>query len=521
MHQLAVPPVAGERAGCASSYDRHSRYDEQTHRYIDWDANDDGGGVADTLPDGSIVALSLKGPGVIWRSWSAMPNRGHIRVYIDGGAQPVIDRPFIDYFTRFGEDFAPLNLPALCPHISRGYNSFLPIPFQSEIRIEFAPEWGRYFHFTYTQLPQGTTMPDYREHFSVAGRRLLAQLDRDLYLRGHRVLDGQRSHTAECQVPPQGNATLLRQEGPGAITGLQLQLPPEAGGEALRDLVLTMTWDGDAEPAVCAPIGDFFGCGPAASPTYTWPVGIDGHRMYAHWYMPFAQGARVEIQNVGDRPYAVRCLLITEALRDAQNLLRFHAKWHRDAFRHLDQAEFAPGGQRFPDWPMLLVDGTAGRFCGMHLHIHDTWPYPTGDAATWWFGYGGEPRVNWWWGEGDEKFFVDGEKFPSTFGTGSEDYIGYAWAAEPPFALFDSPFAANGNVPLDGNGDTSVCRFHVCDNVPFHSSFEAFMEKYYTNCWGEAQRNRCHYSATAIWYQEANRQDGYPVPTAEDLHDYR
>ena len=28
-----------------------------------------------------------------------------------------------------------------------------------------------------------------------------------------------------------------------------------------------------------------------------------------------------------------------------------------------------------------------------------------------------------WWGEGDEKFFVDGEKFPSTFGTGSRGLL--------------------------------------------------------------------------------------------------
>lgn len=48
--------------------------------------------------------------------------------------------------------------------------------------------------------------------------------------------------------------------------------------------------------------------------------------------------------------------------------------------------------------------------------------------------------MDWWWGEGDEKLFVDGEKFPSTFGTGSEDYVGYAWAAEP--RLHDS------NTPL-------------------------------------------------------------------------
>ncbi len=38
-----------------------------------------------------------------------------------------------------------------------------------------------------------------------------------------------------------------------------------------------------------------------------------------------------------------------------------------------------------------------------------------------------------WWGEGDEKFFVDGERFPSTFGTGTEDYFGYAWCSEKTF----------------------------------------------------------------------------------------
>ncbi|MEJ7679414.1 MAG: DUF2961 domain-containing protein [Segetibacter sp.] len=62
-------------------------------------------------------------------------------------------------------------------------------------------------------------------------------------------------------------------------------------------------------------------------------------------------------------------------------------------------------------------------------------------SETWWYGKWDKKTIDWWWGEGDEKFFIDGEKFPSTFGTGCEDYIGYAWSAEPPFALFESPFA--------------------------------------------------------------------------------
>ena len=32
-----------------------------------------------------------------------------------------------------------------------------------------------------------------------------------------------------------------------------------------------------------------------------------------------------------------------------------------------------------------------------------------------------------WWGEGDDMFFVDGEKTPSINGTGSEDYFLGAW----------------------------------------------------------------------------------------------
>ena len=108
--------------------------------------------------------------------------------------------------------------------------------------------------------------------------------------------------------------------------------------------------------------------------------------------------------------------------------------------------------------------------------------------------------MDWWWGEGDEKFFVDGEKFPSTFGTGSEDYIGYAWAAEPPFAFFDAPFCAMSDMPLDGNGETSVCRFHICDSIPFRRGFEGFIEKYKQNAWGEG--GVCTYRVTPYWYEQ-------------------
>ena len=163
---------------------------------------------------------------------------------------------------------------------------------------------------------------------------------------------------------------------------------------------------------------------------------------------------------------------------------------------------------RFPDWPLLLVNNTTGRFCGVHMHVYNAWKDPDIKPSSWWYGEWDRKNIDWWWGEGDEKFFVDGECFPSTFGTGSEDYVGYAWAAEPPFARFSSSFAAMSNMPINGNGHTSVARFHIADNIPFQYSFSGFIEKYKPDFMPEA---RCLYGVTAFWYQAAGQDDPYPI----------
>ena len=219
---------------------------------------------------------------------------------------------------------------------------------------------------------------------------------------------------------------------------------------------------------------------------------------------------------LGDAPQTVRLRFsVDSAFVPDENTLRFHAKYHRGFFGDLDRARFAPGGDRWPDWPLLRVTGASGRFVGVHMHILDTWKTPQEHPRSWWYGAWDKKTVDWWWGEGDEKFFVDGESFPSTFGTGSEDYIGYAWAAEPPFARFDSPYACLNAMPIDGNGHTAVSRFHVADSIPFTDSFEAFIEKYKGDIWdGE---NRCLYGVVPYWYQQAGTDDAYPPVLREDL----
>ena len=123
------------------------------------------------------------------------------------------------------------------------------------------------------------------------------------------------------------------------------------------------------------------------------------------------------------------------------------AKWHRDTVRRCRRTAGPTGSCSRPQG--------RGRFCGVMLHV--------------WNPRGG------WWGEGDEKFFVDGEKFPSTFGTGSEDYFGYAWCNPH---LFQRPYHAQ-TMTQNNRGHQSVLRWHIVDNVPFQKSFEGCIEKYY------------------------------------------
>lgn len=97
-----------------------------------------------------------------------------------------------------------------------------------------------------------------------------------------------------------------------------------------------------------------------------------------------------------------------------------------------------------------------------------------------------------WWGEGDEKIYVDGETFPSHFGTGTEDYYGYAWCMHHKFS---HPFIAEP----DGTGSTqcghvSNVRYRGLDAIPFTDSLIFDMEIWH---WGSTVIN---YAPTTFWY---------------------
>jgi len=487
LERLAELPEPGEKCVQWSSYDRRSKYDATSGKYVGWSANGDGTGRI-RVEDGMEVFAEMEGPGVIWRIWSALAGKGRVKIFLDGSATPAVDQPFVKYFDCSTK---PFNYPTLCYTAARGRNCFVPIGFQKSCKIVAEKGWGRYYQFTYTIYPKGTQLPTFRLPLTADEELALAKVDEFFRTGFGTDPAGQRAGEKEVVfqsvIQPGKSATVLALEGPRAITAIRgsAELEDDRDEEiaALRELVLKITWDDDKTPSVWTPVGDFFGTAPGVNDYRSFPLGLTREEgAYSFWYMPFGKAAKIEIVNGGTVARTVDCQVTHAPLtRPIGKLGRFHAKWHRDAFLPAEPE------RRAIDWTMLKTTGR-GRFCGVMLNV--------------WNPRGG------WWGEGDEKFFVDGEKFPSTIGTGSEDYFGYAWCNP---TLFQRAYH-NQTISMGNRGHISVNRFQIPDNVPFQKSFEAAIEKYYPN------RKPTLYAAIAYWYQAPGGEDPYePVPPAERL----
>ena len=485
LERLAVLPQAGERNAMWASTDRRSRYDPEKKQYVEWAANGDGAGCIRREGD-AIVMAEMEGPGVIWRIWSARPQAGHVKIYLDGAEQPALDRPFAHYFDAKHE---PFNYPTLGYVAAKGHNLYFPIPYQKSCKIVGERGWGRYYQFTFTAYPKGTVLPTFTPELSPETRKALSEVDTFFRERlGSDPAGARKSQervTKTLTVGPGQTAALLRHSGPAAITGVHVKMEFEdraAQMAALRELVLQIAWDGQQAPAVWCPLGDFFGTAPGVNLYKSLPVGMTDDGLYAYWYMPFAKSCAASLVNGGKVERKLEVALDVAPLgRPFDGLGHFHCKWHRDL-------EPLPR-DRWPDWTALQTQGR-GRFCGIMLHV--------------WNPRGG------WWGEGDEKFFVDGETYPSTFGTGTEDYFGYAWCNP---GIFHRPY--HNQTMTEGNaGHQSVNRWQIVDNVPFHTAFDAALEKYYPN------QKPTLYAATVVWYLAPDGQDPIGPTSVQERSDY-
>jgi hypothetical protein len=491
LKQLARMPNDGEKVMLASSFDRVSTYDASAGQYVMWDANHDGDGVVRREGDEAVL-MDVQGPGCIWRMWSARPDpNNHVKIFLDGASTPAIDLPFLSYFDGKTAPFDRPNLVYSPSEAAHGFDNYTPIPFRKSCKIVGDPGWGAYYQFTYSRFAPDTVVPTFQMQLSPDDSAALDEANKTLgqcgkYPGGE--VAGAETVNVPLTVKAGQAATVVDLHGAGALTELRVKInlptDPEAQRLLLRQLTISIAWDGALTPAVWSPLGDFFGYVGGADAFQSLPVGLqaDG-TFYSYWYMPYGKEARIQVGNDGTLDVPLTWQVVHAPLSvPAAQLLRFHAKWHRDAF-----LSTAPG--RAIDWTLLTTRGS-GRYVGTHLHV--------------WNPRGG------WWGEGDDKFFVDGERFPSNFGTGSEDYFGYAWSSA---GHFSRPFH-NQILNEDNAGHADDNRWHIPDALPFSKSLEADIEKYFGNDRGTL------YAAEAYWYLDPSGIDPYPAVSLADRAGY-
>lgn len=497
MSHLATEPKPGEGGKQITSTDPSSRYNEETGLYENWSANLDNSGYV-RYEDGYRVLADLEGPGYVSRIWMPTKWTGTMQIIIDGEmlySGSMLDFLWGSYFSEF-EEFSFQTNAHESEQFPDGYlggiDLFVPITYNEScvIRIDCKENSSWYYNISYYELEDGATVESFTWPMSAENRAALEKANE--ILADTSVPSGNVNY--EKIVTAGETVTLFESVVPGAVsaTTLKLNIPKSEFDDksSLASWYINMYWDGAADPAVSMSVADFYGShyGIDAFDNAAYGVSEDG-TLYSTWYMPF-NAAKITLTNASDSACNVQATFATETLTDAQanELMRFHANWQRSYPRTDD---------RYPEANLLRIEGE-GRYVGTSLHV-----YQIVDGI--------------WWGEGDEKFYIDGEKYPTWFGTGSEDYFCYAWCASDIFVYpycgqpHNDGFHATGDAQVQGHGDKVNYRLHVSESIVFHSSFDANIEKYFDDTMDQ-------YAATTFFYltKETTSNHVAQAPALED-----
>jgi hypothetical protein len=448
-----------------SSYDRLSVAPYAPN----WSANADGFG-GEPIPGfvrvarepdangvGTYVMAEVEGPGAVVRTWTAAIE-GTIRLVLDGAEKPSYEGPagpfLTDPFTALGGDAAAAGGANGFAQREAGY---FPIPFAKRCLMLFT---GRKddTHFYQVQIrcyEAGTNVVTFTREDLTACARQIAETSAALAKPDRPVQAGTSVAFSESAAPRESKSLFASDKGPAAITSFSVRIEAPNVEKALRQTVLRMYFDGAQNPQVESPIGDFFGAGPGVNPYTSVPVTVaaDG-TMTSRFVMPFAQAVKIVAENWSpDQVVASGALGISPYSWDKERSMHFFAHWRAD------HGLWARRAGEVVDLPFLCARGK-GVYVGTAAIIMNPTPVPTPSGG--------------WWGEGDEKIWVDDDTFPSTFGTGSEDYFNYAWSVPDLFchAYFAQPLTTGpGN-----RGYVSNIRWHIIDALPFKESLFFFME---------------------------------------------
>lgn len=450
-----------------SSYDRRSRMPETD----DWFANYDRGAYLRVDRFGHGVLAEHTGAGALVRIWSANPN-GRLRIYIDDEREPqmVVD------MAAFLSEANPLG-PAFGYGVTQsapgqyGANLYVPITFERYIRVTH--ERGEEADDLFWQASLKAYEPGTCVESLVIDTASPATLDAAANALANPAIsptEGLELDWGEQQVE-----TMWTAGGDGAEL-VALCMGSDVEFDTTRTQI-EITFDGVT--TVRAPVRDFFAglSEDESSATFYTSYEPETREWCTRFRMPFRETARLAIVAPASMPG--RTLRVRYALVDSsfEGSRYFHAQWLRTPER-------VPN---LSDQRAVTISAGGGAFVGLVMALTN--------------------RSRCWWGEGDEKVTVDDEPFPRLFGTGTEDYFGYAWASSETFlAPFHGQPEADVGLGQDACGRAENLggtwwnfRFHQIDAIEFQSTLRFDMEVWH---WGGDSEGMAplEQAFTGFWY---------------------
>jgi hypothetical protein len=249
-----------------------------------------------------------------------------------------------------------------------------------------------------------------------------------------------------------------------------------------RFSILRMYWDGEKDPSVEVPVGDFFAMGwDKYAPITSLAVCVNpGSAFNSYWPMPFRKSATLAVENLDSKPMRLYFQVDYEQAPVAPDAAYFHAEFRR--------VNPVPYKQVY-----TIVDNIKGK--GQYVGTYMAWGV----------------HNNGWWGEGEVKFYIDGDtQFPTIDGTGTEDYFGGSYDFENQethqYQPFTSPYSGLVQViKPDGLYQTQqrfgLYRWHIPDPVRFDRDLRVTIQDL---GWYKDWRYRPlmdDISSVAYWYQ--------------------
>ena len=295
------------------------------------------------------------------------------------------------------------------------------------------------------------------------------------------------------EIEPGSVFTMAEIDEPGAIQHIWLTCFPESW----RHMILRMYWDGEDEPSVEVPLGDFFCNGWCErSNVNSLPVAVNpAGGMNCYWLMPFRKSAKVTVENRMPEKVVLYYQIDFTLTEVPDDVTYFHAQWRRShPVKYKDVH--------------TIVDGVKGR--GHYVGTYLAW----------------QTNNNGWWGEGEIKFYMDGDdKFPTICGTGTEDYFGGAWNFEQPkgeYGIYSTPFLGLHQViKPDGlyrsQQRFGMYRWHIMDPIRFHEDLRVTIQAL---GWRSGRRYlplQDDIASVAYWYQAEPHASFKPLPDNDGL----